>query len=69
MVDDWILDVLRDLRHIALKNGLSVTEEQITQTINAVTGELDARHREAHGTAHVGHAREFSQPVERSHNA
>lgn len=67
MVDDWILDVLTDLRQFALMNGLCVTEERLAQTLTAAACELDARHRDAHGTALMGHAGKFSQPIESGH--
>ena len=40
MQEDWILDVLADLRTFAGKNGLRASERQIDQAMVAVANEL-----------------------------
>jgi hypothetical protein len=40
MKEDWILDVLADLRTFAGKNGLRASERQIDQAMVAVANEL-----------------------------
>jgi len=40
MAEEWMLDVLADLRAFAERNGLERTERQLDDTIRVVAGEL-----------------------------
>ena len=64
MANDWMLDVLADLKSFAESNGLAVTERHLDQVINTVADELASMQGMAQGTARgIGHVREFHRPV------
>lgn len=70
MANDWILDVLADLRDFAGKNGLCNTERQLNQTLVAVADDLASMQGIAHGTARsIGYVGEFSRPIAESQNS
>ena len=69
MVHDWILDVLADLRDFANKNGLGVTEKEISSALILIERELASRQGIAQGTAPVSHVREFSRTIEGGRNS
>ena len=58
MKEDWILDVLADLRTFAGKNGLNESERQIDQAMIAVANELTsfriAQRTAQRDTCHAG---------------
>ena len=57
MADEWILDVLKDLRSFAERNGLGATERHLDQVMVTVSDELAMR-----GVAQgIGHVREFDR--------
>ena len=60
MANDWMLDVLADLKAFAESNGLGATERQLDQAIITVSNELASLRGIAQGTAH-GHVREFNR--------
>ncbi len=64
MADEWILDVLKDLRSFAERNGLGATERHLDQVMITVSDELAVR-GVARGVGHVG---EFDRPVARCRN-
>ena len=60
MANDWMLDVLADLRSFAESNGLAATERQLDQAMITVADEIATMRGVAQGTAQgVGHVREF----------
>ena len=59
MADEWILDVLKDLRSFAERNGLGATERHLDQVLVTVSDELAMR-GVARGVGHVG---EFDRSV------
>lgn len=62
MANDWMLDVLADLKSFAESNGLGATERQLDQAMIAVTDELASMRGIAQGAAQgVGHVREFNR--------
>ena len=69
MANDWILDVLADLKTFAERNGLGATERHLDQVMITVSDELAAMRGVAQGTAHVGHARELHRPVAAGRNS
>lgn len=70
MKEDWILDVLADLRTFAGKNGLRESERQIDQAMVAVANELTS-FRIAQRTAQrdMTHARTFFGSITESQNS
>ncbi len=60
MANDWMLDVLADLKSFAESNGLGATERQLDQAMITVSIELASMRGIAQGTAHV---REFHRPI------
>jgi hypothetical protein len=58
MANDWMLDVLADLKAFAESNGLGATERQLDQTMVTVRDEIEAHRGFAQGTvqnvSHVG---------------
>lgn len=40
MANEWMLDVLADLKTFAERNGLEETERQLSETMGVVAGEL-----------------------------
>ena len=64
MANDWMLDVLADLKAFAESNGLGETERQLDRTMAAVSTELallrDVRVGTVQGVGHVG---EFHRPL------
>lgn len=69
MANDWILDVLADLRDFAAKNGLGLTEHQLNQALVAVETDLASMQGIAQGTARgMGHVGELSRPAAESRN-
>jgi len=69
MANDWMLDVLADLKSFAESNGLAATERQLDQAMITVADELATMREVARGTAQgVGHVREFHRPVTGSRN-
>ena len=70
MANDWILDVLVDLRDFAANNGLGITEMHLNQTLVAVADDLASVQGIAHGTARsIGHVREFSRTIAEGQNS
>ena len=70
MANDWILDVLVDLRDFAGRNGLGITEQHLTQTLAAVADDLASTQGIAHGTArNIGHVGEFYRSVAERQNS
>lgn len=60
MANDWMLDVLADLKSFAESNGLGATERQLDQAMITVTDEMASMRGIAQGTARgIGHVREF----------
>lgn len=59
MANDWILDVLADLRAFAGRNGLGITERELDHLMVVTAGELASRQGIAQGTARIGHAGEL----------
>ncbi len=69
MANDWMLDVLADLKSFAESNGLGATEQQLDRTMITVAHELALTREVTHGTAQgVGHVREFHRSVTGSRN-
>lgn len=70
MTNDWMLDVLADLRDFAGRNGLGVTEQHLNQTLVAVADDLASVKRIAHGTArNISYVGEFSRSTAESQNS
>lgn len=63
MTDDWMLDVLSDLRAFAGKNGLDATERQLDQTLVVVAEELASVRGLVRGAVQQGYARELYRPA------
>ena len=64
MANDWILDVLADLRDFASKNGLGLSEQHLNRTLVAVANDLASVQGVAQGTARsMSHVGEFSGTV------
>ena len=64
MANEWILDVLADLREFAAKNGLGLTEQYLDQTLIAVAKDLASVQGIAQGTARsISHVGELSGTV------
>ena len=53
MANDWMLDVLADLKTFAQRNGLGATEKQLDQAMITVSIEMASMQGIAQGTAHV----------------
>ena len=65
MANDWILDVLADLRDFAAENGLGISEAQLKKTLVVVANDLASMQEDAHGTARsMCHVGEFSRQLE-----
>jgi len=69
MVNDWMIDVIKDLRDFASKNGLGMTEKLMDQAVLQVSKELASMEGLARGTAHIGHVRELSRTVADGRNS
>lgn len=70
MANDWILDVLADLRDFAARNGLAVTEQHLNQTLVAVAKDLASLQGVAQVTARsMSHVGELSRAVAECENA
>ena len=70
MANDWILDVLADLRTFAERNGLGATERHLDQVMVTVSDELATMRGIAQGTAQgIGHVGELHRPVAESRNS
>ena len=70
MANDWMLDVLADLKSFAECNGLGATEKQLDQAMITVADEIATMRGVAQGTAHrIGDVREFHRPIARSGDA
>lgn len=59
MADNWILDVLADLKAFATQNGLSSSERQLDRTMIVVSNEIAsvqgiARESARRGIVHAG---------------
>jgi len=54
MANEWMLDVLADLKTFANRNGLENTERQLNETMSVVAGELMSSQEIAQGTARRG---------------
>ena len=64
MANDWMLDVLADLKTFAESNGLGATERQLDLTMATVSNELASQRGVAQGTVQgVGHVGELYRPV------
>lgn len=48
MQNDWILDVLADLKAFAVANGLGALAEQLDDTTLVAASEIASSHKEAH---------------------
>jgi len=60
MANDWMLDVLADLKSFAESNGLGATQRQLDQAMITVSNELASVQGIAQGTAQgIGHVGEF----------
>lgn len=70
MANDWMLDVLADLKSFAESNGLGATERQLDQAMITVAHELALTREVTQGTTRgVGHVREFHRSVTIGRNA
>ena len=54
MANEWMLDVLADLKAFAEHNGLERTERQLNETMSIVAGELMSSQGKAHEVARRG---------------
>ena len=54
MAEEWILDVLTDLRTFAERNGLEATEQQLKESIAVVANELASNEGDARRYARSG---------------
>lgn len=67
MADEWILDVLVDLRTFAERNGLGLTERHLDQVMITVSDELASMRGIAQGTARgIGHVGKLYRPAAES---
>lgn len=64
MSDEWMIDVLRDLRKFAFQNGLLALAEQLDDTIHVAVSEV--QQRPLGPTGDTRHATGIGRPV-RSH--
>ena len=70
MANDWMLDVLADLKAFAESNGLGATERQLSQTMATVENELHGLQGVAAGTGRsVGHVGELFRPIAEGRNS
>ena len=70
MANDWMLDVLADLKTFAERNGLGATERQLDLAMVVVETELESLRGMAQGTARgIGHVGEVHRPVAESRNS
>ena len=67
MANDWILDVLADLKSFAESNGLGATERQLDQVMITVSSELASVRGYAQGT--VRHVGEFHRATAEGRNS
>ena len=63
MTNQWMLDVLADLKTFSHQNGLKVTGDQLDRLMNVAAAEIHALQGIAHGTAQgttnsIGHVGE-----------
>ena len=64
MANDWMLDVLADLKAFAESNGLGATERQLDRTMATALNELATVRGVAQGTVQgVGHVGELYRPL------
>lgn len=61
MSDEWMIDVLRDLRKFAFQNGLLGLAEQLDDTIHVAVGDL--QRRPLGQTRDKSHASGIGRPV------
>jgi len=54
MTNEWMLDVLADLRTFSSENGLSVTAKQLDLLMAVTAAEMASMQGIAHGTAQRG---------------
>lgn len=54
MSNEWMIDVLRDLRQFAFRNGLMALAEQLDDTIHIAAGQIAARDPNRGGPALAG---------------
>lgn len=70
MANDWMLDVLADLKAFAESNGLGATERQLDLTMATVSNELASQRGVAQGKVQgVGHVGELYRPVAGGRNS
>ena len=58
--NDWILDVLADLKTFADANGLGTLAEQLDDTKLIAAAEIASKAEEAHAHSDVGHCQSGS---------
>ena len=74
MTNQWMLDVLADLRTFSNKNGLKLTGEQLDRLITVAAAEIHSMQGIAHGTAqgtadNIGHVGEPFRSVAAGRNS
>lgn len=57
MQNDWILDVLADLKAFAVANDLGALSEQLDDTLLIAASEIASRSNEAHARSDGEHVR------------
>lgn len=55
MTNEWMLDVLADLKAFSGKNGLTMTEEQIGQVMAVAAAEISSKQGMMPGTVQRGY--------------
>ncbi len=68
MTNDWIIDVLADLRSFSRKNGLPGLAEQLDDTILLAAAEIGRNRAEGRTAGHEGKARESAYRASAGHN-
>jgi len=61
--NDWILDVLADLKTFAVANGLGALAEQLDDTNLIAAAEIASKAEEARAQSDVGHCQSGSGAV------
>ena len=70
MANDWMLDVLADLKSFAESNGLGATERQLEQVMITVSDELRSMRGFAQGTVqNISHVGDVYRAVTESRNS
>ncbi len=69
MTNDWIIDVLADLKKFSASNHLGRLAEQLDDTIMIASNELAARTPATHVVGSVDEVRGFARPHPGSNSA